>query len=126
MVVSLEAIFLSTFVMFSQNRADAKRRVIADEQWHTVEEEEKQNDQLTDISNEILALTNAIHDYTSAQSKRAGRRARKAEAIDSRRRVTTRNCDPAVTPRTRAEVCRAVPLLVDTEVSTGDRATWAS
>ena len=33
MIVSLEAIFLSTFVMISQNRADAKRQVIADEQW---------------------------------------------------------------------------------------------
>ena len=30
MIVSLEAIFLSTFVMISQNRADAKRQVIAD------------------------------------------------------------------------------------------------
>ena len=33
MIVSLEAIFLSTFVMISQNRADAKRQVIADEHW---------------------------------------------------------------------------------------------
>ena len=31
MIVSLEAIFLSTFVMISQNRADEKRQVIADE-----------------------------------------------------------------------------------------------
>ena len=30
MIVSLEAIFLSTFVMISQNRADAKRQVLAD------------------------------------------------------------------------------------------------
>jgi uncharacterized membrane protein len=29
MIVSLEAIFLSTFVMISQNRADAKRQVVA-------------------------------------------------------------------------------------------------
>jgi uncharacterized membrane protein len=29
MIVSLEAIFLSTFVMISQNRADGKRQVIA-------------------------------------------------------------------------------------------------
>src|SRR3954449_4412376 len=36
MIVSLEAIFLSTFVMISQNRADAKRQVIADAQWKTV------------------------------------------------------------------------------------------
>jgi uncharacterized membrane protein len=33
MIVSLEAIFLSTFVMISQNRADEKRQVIADQQW---------------------------------------------------------------------------------------------
>ena len=30
MIVSLEAIFLSTFVMISQNRADAKRQVLAE------------------------------------------------------------------------------------------------
>ena len=35
MIVSLEAIFLSTFVMISQNRADEKRQVLADHQWHT-------------------------------------------------------------------------------------------
>jgi uncharacterized membrane protein len=35
MIVSLEAIFLSTFVMISQNRADAKRQVIANQQWQT-------------------------------------------------------------------------------------------
>src|SRR5262249_50914007 len=39
MIVSLEAIFLSTFVMISQNRADAKRQVVADLQWQTVQEE---------------------------------------------------------------------------------------
>src|SRR6266566_4330249 len=37
MIVSLEAIFLSTFVMISQNRADARRQVIADQQWTTVQ-----------------------------------------------------------------------------------------
>src|SRR4051794_436806 len=40
MIVSLEAIFLSTFVMISQNRADSKRQVIADAQWKTVQEED--------------------------------------------------------------------------------------
>jgi len=30
MIVSLEAIFLSTFVMISQNRADAKHQIVAD------------------------------------------------------------------------------------------------
>jgi uncharacterized membrane protein len=36
MIVSLEAIFLSTFVMISQNRADAKRQMIANLEWKTV------------------------------------------------------------------------------------------
>ena len=67
MIVSLEAIFLSTFVMISQNRADAKRQVVADMQWRTVKEEDKQNDELLDLSNQILALTKAIHSYTSAR-----------------------------------------------------------
>ena len=30
MIVSLEAIFLSTFILISQNRADEKRQVVAD------------------------------------------------------------------------------------------------
>jgi uncharacterized membrane protein len=60
MIVSLEAIFPSTFVMISQNRADAKRQVIADQQWVTVQEEDKQNVQLLDISRQILALTKEV------------------------------------------------------------------
>jgi uncharacterized membrane protein len=60
MIVSLEAIFLSTFVMISQNRADAKRQVVADQQWHTVTEEERQNKELLDLSKEILGITKAI------------------------------------------------------------------
>jgi len=42
MIVSLEAIFLSTFVMISQNRADAKRQVVANLEWKTVREEDRQ------------------------------------------------------------------------------------
>jgi uncharacterized membrane protein len=61
MIVSLEAIFLSTFVMISQNRADAKRQVIADHQWQLVQLEDKQNCQLLEISQQILALTTAVH-----------------------------------------------------------------
>jgi uncharacterized membrane protein len=61
MIVSLEAIFLSTFVMISQNRADAKREVVANQQWLTVKEEDRQNEDLLRISNEILHLTKAIH-----------------------------------------------------------------
>ena len=60
MIVSLEAIFLSTFVMISQNRADAKRQVIADEQWKTVQEEEHQSKELLDLSRQILTLTKEV------------------------------------------------------------------
>jgi uncharacterized membrane protein len=68
MIVSLEAIFLSTFVMISQNRADAKRQVIADQQWQTVQEEDRQNVQLLELSKQILDLTTAVHDYAAARS----------------------------------------------------------
>jgi uncharacterized membrane protein len=64
MIVSLEAIFLSTFVMISQNRADAKRQVVADQQWRTVRLEDRQNRELLTLSNEILELTKAIHAST--------------------------------------------------------------
>src|SRR3954449_11539045 len=60
MIVSLEAIFLSTFVMISQNRADAKRQVVANLEWRTVREEDRQNRELIDLSNQILELTKAI------------------------------------------------------------------
>jgi uncharacterized membrane protein len=63
MIVSLEAIFLSTFVMISQNRADAKRQVIADAQWKTVQEEDEQNEQLLDLSKKILRLTEEVRAY---------------------------------------------------------------
>ena len=64
MIVSLEAIFLSTFVMISQNRADQKRQVLADHQWDMIKEEEKQNRLLLDLSQQILDLTAAIHHAT--------------------------------------------------------------
>ena len=66
MIVSLEAIFLSTFVMISQNRADAKREVLADQQWATVQDEDKQNQQLLQLSHQILELTKAVHAATGA------------------------------------------------------------
>src|SRR5690242_5662542 len=68
MIVSLEAIFLSTFVMISQNRADAKRQVIAAQEWQTVQDEDKQNRELLDLSRQILDLTEAVHAYAAARS----------------------------------------------------------
>ena len=64
MLVSLEAIFLSTFVMISQNRADEKRAGLAEHQWQLVQEEEKQNEELITISRQILELTKDIHSLT--------------------------------------------------------------
>ena len=73
MIVSLEAIFLSTFVMISQNRADAKRQVVADLQWTTVKEEDKQNQELLELSNQILKLTTEVHAHMGARSSGTGR-----------------------------------------------------
>jgi uncharacterized membrane protein len=57
MIVSLEAIFLSTFVMISQNRADAKREVLSAHQWEVIQKEDEQNQHL-------LTLTQRIHDLS--------------------------------------------------------------
>ncbi len=61
MIVSLEAIFLTAFVMISQNRSDAKRQLVADQQWTVVQEEDKQNTELLDLSQQILELTKQVH-----------------------------------------------------------------
>ena len=80
LAVSLEAIFLSTFVMISQNRADQRRQVLADHQWEFVQTEERQNEELLRLSNQILELTKTIHAFTlqagesSASPASAGRR----------------------------------------------------
>jgi uncharacterized membrane protein len=64
MIVSLEAIFLSTFVMISQNRADEKREALADHQWQLVQEEKQQNEELLSISHQLLDLTKEVHSMT--------------------------------------------------------------
>jgi uncharacterized membrane protein len=74
MIVSLEAIFLSTFVLISQNRADAKHQAVADQQWQTVQDEDKQNQELLGLSRQILDLTEAVHAATTARSGAALKR----------------------------------------------------
>src|SRR5947209_18284139 len=69
MIVSLEAIFLSTFVMISQNRADARRQVLANEQYEIVQLEQKQNEELIVLTNQILDLTKEVHRMTSLNPK---------------------------------------------------------
>jgi uncharacterized membrane protein len=71
LVVSLEAIFLSTFVMISQNRADAKRQVLADHQWDFVQREERQNEELLKLSNQIVDLTEEVRRLTVAHTQAA-------------------------------------------------------
>lgn len=66
MVVSLEAIFLSTFVMISQNRADDRRQVIADHQWELTQVEWKENDEILQLSREVLLLTKEVHALTQS------------------------------------------------------------
>jgi uncharacterized membrane protein len=73
MIVSLEAIFLSTFVMISQNRQDDARRHLADQEWRMVQSEEQQNEELIGLSNQILGLTKAIHELTLAHTAAVGR-----------------------------------------------------
>ena len=68
LIVSLEAIFLSTFVMISQNRADVKREALANQEWQTVQVEDQQNEELLELSRQILELTKAVHEYASAQA----------------------------------------------------------
>ena len=72
MIVSLEAIFLSTFVMISQNRADAKRQALADQQWRTVQEEDRQNKQMIDLSNQILSLTKEVRAFAAEAAELRG------------------------------------------------------
>jgi len=60
MIVSLEAIFLSTFVMISQNRADARRQIFADQQYVMIQEEKKQNELMIGQNTRIEALDKSI------------------------------------------------------------------
>jgi uncharacterized membrane protein len=91
MIVSLEAIFLSTFVMISQNRADAKHQVVADQQWLTVKDEDKQNRELLDLSHQILELTKAVHAYAAERSDAEDTRA----SAESSEAQATRSTDDA-------------------------------
>ena len=98
MIVSLEAIFLSTFVMISQNRAEAKREVVADQQWRTVQEEDRQNKELIKLSQEqekqnrqLIEVTNQILSLTKEVRALAGKsdedRAHTRELVDLSKRT---------------------------------------
>jgi uncharacterized membrane protein len=74
MIVSLEAIFLSTFVMISQNRADARRQVFADNQYELIQEEKKQNIELIEQGKRIEELTQAVLALTRELQTTLGQR----------------------------------------------------
>ena len=61
MIVSLEAIFLSTFVMISQNRADARHEVLSQHQWEVIQKEDEQNQHLLTLTQRIHDLSQQIH-----------------------------------------------------------------
>ena len=73
LVVSLEAIFLSTFVMIGQNRQAAFQQVKADHDFSSTEQELRDNTVLTqkiaDLTAKIERLTSEIH--TEVVGKRA-------------------------------------------------------
>jgi uncharacterized membrane protein len=68
MIVSLEAIFLSTFVMISQNRQDEARKALANQEYQMVLREEDQNEKLIELSNQILNLTKEVHALVRRQA----------------------------------------------------------
>ncbi len=61
LVVSLEAIFLSTFVMIGQNRQASFQQAKADHDFVEEDQELKTN---TELTREIADLTRQIHDLT--------------------------------------------------------------
>jgi uncharacterized membrane protein len=64
LIVSLEAIFLSTFVMIGQNRQAAFQQEKADHDFVAQEQELKTN---TDLTRDVHQLTQEIHAIVSAQ-----------------------------------------------------------
>jgi uncharacterized membrane protein len=65
LIVSLEAIFLSTFVMIGQNRAAAFQQAKADHDFVAQEQELHVN---TDLTRQIHELTQQIHAVTVGAS----------------------------------------------------------
>ena len=66
LVVSLEAIFLSTFVMIGQNRQAAFAQAKAD---HDFEHQEKELSTNTDLTRKIHQLTVELHEAVMAQAQ---------------------------------------------------------
>ncbi len=68
-LVSLEAIFLSTFVMIGQNRQATFQQAKADHDFHAAESELKVN---TDLTRDVHAMTQRIQAMTTAVHQKLG------------------------------------------------------
>ncbi len=88
MLVSLEAIFLSTFIMISQNRADSRRQLLADEGWRLVKAEEAENQQIITLTKQIWELTTQVHVLTSEMHALVTNGPLGASLVDAERRYT--------------------------------------
>ena len=135
MIVSLEAIFLSTFVLISQNRADAKRQVVADQQWEMVQEEyrqnkellrlsnqqDHQNEELLDLSNQILRLTKEVRSL--AEKAREDNEQNK-ELLDITRRTLalTKEVHAHAGAGTPTDASKPPELPLSADAEAGDRA----
>jgi uncharacterized membrane protein len=67
LTVSLEAIFLATFVMIGQNRQSDFQQAKADHDFHMQEKELREN---TDLTRQIYQLTELVHELVNKQPKR--------------------------------------------------------
>jgi uncharacterized membrane protein len=130
MIVSLEAIFLSTFVLISQNRADAKRQVVADQQWEMVQEEyrqnkellrlsnqqDHQNEELLDLSNQILRLTKEVRSLAENEQNK--------ELLDITRRTLalTKEVHAHAGAGTPTDASKPPELPLSADAEAGDRA----
>lgn len=72
MMVSLEAIFLSTFLLISQNRQDERRQLLAEQEWVLVQEQSKENELEVRQNKELLDLTRRIYELTKAIHQMGG------------------------------------------------------
>src|SRR5437660_7687574 len=64
MMVSLEAIFLSTFLLISANRQDERRQMLADQEWQLVQHQAQENELEVKQNQELLDLTRRIYELT--------------------------------------------------------------
>jgi uncharacterized membrane protein len=61
MIVSLEAIFLATFVLISQNRVEARQQAVAEHHYHETNVLDRLLRENTKLTEEVHTLTEEIH-----------------------------------------------------------------